>query len=243
MPSVKSLASDLLGRCVRFFTALHFLVFICLLYFSFSLFFLFVVKKYILVRISPYSSVHSTPLKTQPRSTLNNPKVREAWHRLAGTPVAIKTYAKNALLDFSHRRRVQAEVEIATQLNHPRIARVFEAVQAPHEVHLILERVPGKHLGLLLNERQRLPENEAKRLYFQIIEGLHFLHNKDVIHRDIKLENILVDAQMNVKLIDFGFSGHCRAGIDLSLSLSPLSLSLSLSLSLGVCILLFQGSL
>jgi len=62
------------------------------------------------------------------------------------------------------------------------------------------------HSYLKLHTGRRLPELDAKRLFKQLILGLEYLHSKNVVHRDIKLENILLDRQNNIKIIDFGFS-------------------------------------
>lgn len=53
---------------------------------------------------------------------------------------------------------------------------------------------------------RRMEEHNAKKIYAQLISALNYLHSKCIAHRDIKLENVMLDAKMNVKLIDFGFS-------------------------------------
>jgi len=62
------------------------------------------------------------------------------------------------------------------------------------------------HAYLKPKPNRRLPEVEAKKIFKQLIEGLNHLHQKNIVHRDIKLENILLDSKLNLKIIDFGFS-------------------------------------
>lgn len=62
------------------------------------------------------------------------------------------------------------------------------------------------HSFLKTCHERRLDEPEAKRLFKQIVEGLCYCHKMSVVHRDIKLENILLDSNNNIKIIDFGFS-------------------------------------
>jgi len=62
------------------------------------------------------------------------------------------------------------------------------------------------HSYLKPKPSRRLPEAEAKKIFKQIIEGLGYMHSMNIVHRDIKLENLLLDSKNNVKIIDFGFS-------------------------------------
>ncbi len=93
-------------------------------------------------------------------------------------------------------------------MNHPNIVKIFEAFETEHHVYLVMEYVAGGSLHSYLKERsnRRLDEEEAKRIFKQILTALQYCHRKSIAHRDIKLENILLDEDKNVKLIDFGFS-------------------------------------
>ena len=62
------------------------------------------------------------------------------------------------------------------------------------------------HAYVKQKPNRRLPEEEARKIFKQIIEGLRYIHKKNLSHRDMKLENLLLDADLNVKIIDFGFS-------------------------------------
>lgn len=71
-----------------------------------------------------------------------------------------------------------------------------------------MEYVKGGSLHFYLKQHanRRLPEDEAKRIFKQVVEGIRYLHNRCISHRDIKLENLLLDDDNNIRIIDFGFS-------------------------------------
>lgn len=75
-----------------------------------------------------------------------------------------------------------------------------------------MELVEGISLLDLLKSREnrRIDENECRKVFSQLVNAISFCHSKNIIHRDIKLENVIVDANFNLKLIDFGFGGVCN---------------------------------
>ena len=142
-------------------------------------------------------------------------KVRAAWHRLTCAKVAIKTYDKAKLKDPAHWKRVHSEIKIMEQISHPRIARMYEAVETPKRMHLIMECLDGGNLCSYVKSKKRLSEDESSRIFFQILQAIEHLHLLGVTHRDVKLENVLfVDSKdcKDIKLIDFGFSTVCQQG-------------------------------
>ncbi len=139
-------------------------------------------------------------------------KVRAAWHRLTSSKVAIKTYDKSKLKDPAHWKRVHAEIKIMEQISHPRIARMYEAVETPKRMHLIMECLDGGNLCSYVKAKRRLSEDESKRIFFQIAQAIEHLHALGVSHRDVKLENVLFANDRDIKLIDFGFSTVCQPG-------------------------------
>ena len=139
-------------------------------------------------------------------------KVRAAWHRLTSSKVAIKTYDKSKLKDPAHWKRVHAEIKIMEQISHPRIARMYEAVETPKRMHLIMECLDGGNLCSYVKAKHRLSEEESKRIFFQIAQAIEHLHALGVSHRDVKLENVLFENDRDIKLIDFGFSTVCQPG-------------------------------
>lgn len=139
-------------------------------------------------------------------------KVRAAWHRLTGSKVAIKTYDKAKLKDPAHWKRVHSEIKITEQTSHPRIARLYEAIETPKRMHLIMECLDGGNLCSYVKQKRRLSEDESRRIFFQLIQAIDYLHVMGVAHRDIKLENVLFGDSKDIKLIDFGFSTVCVPG-------------------------------
>jgi serine/threonine protein kinase len=139
-------------------------------------------------------------------------KVRAAWHRLTGSKVAIKTYDKSKLKDPAHWKRVHSEIKIMEQVSHPRIARMYEAVETPKRMHLIMECLDGGNLCSYVKAKRRLSEDESRKIFFQVLQSIEHLHMLGVTHRDIKLENVLFADNKDIKLIDFGFSTVCQPG-------------------------------
>eukprot|EP01022_Parablepharisma_sp_SALTPOND_P014704 TRINITY_DN201_c0_g1_i1.p1 TRINITY_DN201_c0_g1~~TRINITY_DN201_c0_g1_i1.p1 ORF type:complete len:638 (-),score=59.80 TRINITY_DN201_c0_g1_i1:11782-13695(-) len=134
--------------------------------------------------------------------------VKVAFHKVLNKKVALKIYDKAKLIEPQRQKSVQREIKIMERLNNPYIAKLYEAFDTPKQVILAMEYVRGTSLHGYLKSKmgRRLPEQEAKRLFKQVVTGIGYCHNKSITHRDIKLENILLDESNNIKIIDFGFS-------------------------------------
>ncbi|TNV74080.1 hypothetical protein FGO68_gene9822 [Halteria grandinella] len=134
--------------------------------------------------------------------------VRVATNKSDNKKYAIKVYDKSKLTDSNRQRSVRREIKLLQKMNHPNIVKIYEAFETDEYVYLVMEYVGGGSLHSYLREKQnrRLEESDAKRIFKQILTALHYCHRKSIAHRDIKLENILLDDSGTVKLIDFGFS-------------------------------------
>ena len=93
-------------------------------------------------------------------------------------------------------------------LNHPNIVHLIENIDCLKQIFLILDLIKGQSLYSYLKtkEGRRLPENECKGIFKQLIEGIGYCHSLNICHRDIKLENIIIDEYKKIVIIDFGFA-------------------------------------
>jgi tRNA A-37 threonylcarbamoyl transferase component Bud32 len=133
-------------------------------------------------------------------------KVLNATHIMTGQKVAVKTFEKAKLVDLVARKRVSREIRILKYLDHPNIVQLFEVIDQPQRRYIIMEFAAGGDLCKYVRDCKRLSENECHRIFCQILSGLAHCHAKGIVHRDIKLDNILLDSNKNVKIVDFGFS-------------------------------------
>jgi len=133
-------------------------------------------------------------------------KVLHATHIMTGHKVAVKTFEKAKLVDLVARKRVSREIRILKYLDHPNIVQLFEVIDQPQRRYIIMEFASGGDLCKYVRDCKRLSEQESHRIFCQILSGLTHCHSKGIVHRDIKLDNILLDSNKNVKIVDFGFS-------------------------------------
>eukprot|EP00826_Nyctotherus_ovalis_P059438 TRINITY_DN8265_c0_g1_i2.p1 TRINITY_DN8265_c0_g1~~TRINITY_DN8265_c0_g1_i2.p1 ORF type:complete len:382 (+),score=78.88 TRINITY_DN8265_c0_g1_i2:137-1282(+) len=121
---------------------------------------------------------------------------------------ALKVYSKDKLQVPQRRRNVTREMQILKKLDHPHVIHLYETIDAPSHLYLVFEHARGGSLysHIRSSQNKKLPESEAKRIFIQIADALRYCHRMGVVHRDLKLENILLDDNKDVKLIDFGFS-------------------------------------
>ena len=134
--------------------------------------------------------------------------VRLAIHKQTKKKVAIKIYEKQKLCDIRKKSGVKREIHILKKLNHPYTIKLLDTIDDNKQLSLVTEYVGGFSLHWFQRRKldRKIPEQEAKRLFMQILAGVHYIHSLNIAHRDIKLENILLDSLQNVKIIDFGFS-------------------------------------
>ena len=95
---------------------------------------------------------------------------------------------------------------ILKKIRHSNIIRLLEVFESPKHFLMVMEYVGGGDLLQYVKQRKRLSEQEAKPIFKQIVYGLGHCHCRSVLHRDIKLDNILMDSDNGVKICDFGVS-------------------------------------
>ena len=134
-------------------------------------------------------------------------KVNIGLNVLTGRIVAIKSIDKSKLGSNSENmKKVLYETNLMKKLNHPNITKILEMFENDKYFLIIMEYINGGNLFDFVKKRRKLSEKTAKFLFRQIILGIQHMHNKNIVHRDIKLENILIDLNNNIKICDFGIS-------------------------------------
>uniref|UniRef100_A0A8C9RT21 MAP/microtubule affinity-regulating kinase 3 n=1 Tax=Scleropages formosus TaxID=113540 RepID=A0A8C9RT21_SCLFO len=141
----------------------------------------------------------------------NFAKVKLARHILTGREVAIKIIDKTQLNPTSLQKLFR-EVRIMKILNHPNIVKLFEVIEMEKTLYLVMEYASGGEVFDYLVAHGRLKEKEARAKFRQIMSAVQYCHQKHVVHRDLKAENLLLDADMNIKIADFGFSNEFTLG-------------------------------
>ncbi|KAK6927298.1 Protein kinase domain [Dillenia turbinata] len=139
-------------------------------------------------------------------------KVKIAEHALTGHKVAIKILNRRKVKNMDMEEKVRREIKILRLFMHPHIIRLYEVIETPTDIYVVMEYVKSGELFDYIVEKGRLQEDEARNFFQQIISGVEYCHRNMVVHRDLKPENLLLDSKCNVKIADFGLSNIMRDG-------------------------------
>lgn len=126
----------------------------------------------------------------------------------SGSAVAIKLYEKSKLNDKLRQKSIKREIKILSRVRHPNIVNYIDCFSTKNHIYLVMELVDGCSLYELLKKQtqRKISEENARKIIKQVLKALYYCHSRNVTHRDIKLENVIVSDDFKVKLIDFGFS-------------------------------------
>ncbi|KAB2598950.1 CBL-interacting serine/threonine-protein kinase 24-like [Pyrus ussuriensis x Pyrus communis] len=133
-------------------------------------------------------------------------KVKFARNCETGESVAMKVLAKSTILKHRMVDQIKREISIMKIVRHPNIVRLQEVLAGRTKIFIILEFVSGGELFDKIVHQGKLPENESRKYFQQLIDAVAHCHSKGVYHRDLKPENLLLDAYGNLKVSDFGLS-------------------------------------
>jgi len=139
-------------------------------------------------------------------------KVKLGTHILTGEKVAVKILEKERIVDVADVERVAREIHILKLIQHPHVIQLFEIIETPKQLYLIMEFCSGGELFDHIVANGRIQEREACRFFHQIISGVEQIHQMSVVHRDLKPENLLLDDHKNIKIVDFGLSNTFHDG-------------------------------
>jgi len=145
-------------------------------------------------------------------------KVKLGVHRHFGEETAIKLIKREMVAaaeehqaDGSKMSKVEREISVLRLLRHPNIVHLYEVIESERYIGIVLEYGAGGELFDYILAQKCLKEREACRLFAQLVSGVSYLHRKKIIHRDLKLENLLLDRHRNVIITDFGFANNFSA--------------------------------
>ncbi|NP_001314873.1 serine/threonine-protein kinase SIK2a isoform 1 [Danio rerio] len=137
--------------------------------------------------------------------------VKLARHRITKSEVAIKIIDKTQL-DAVNLEKIYREVEIMKLLDHPHIIKLYQVMETKNMLYLVTEYARNGEIFDYLASRGRLSEVDARKKFWQILSAVEYCHQRNIVHRDLKAENLLLDTHMNMKIADFGFGNFFRPG-------------------------------
>ncbi|XP_052616215.1 serine/threonine-protein kinase SIK2 isoform X4 [Peromyscus californicus insignis] len=137
--------------------------------------------------------------------------VKLGRHRITKTEVAIKIIDKSQL-DAVNLEKIYREVQIMKMLDHPHIIKLYQVMETKSMLYLVTEYAKNGEIFDYLANHGRLNESEARRKFWQILSAVDYCHDRKIVHRDLKAENLLLDNNMNIKIADFGFGNFFKTG-------------------------------
>ncbi|GAA5926949.1 hypothetical protein JCM3775_007087 [Rhodotorula graminis] len=138
-------------------------------------------------------------------------KVKLARHVKTGLKVALKFISKRKISTAEMSNRVHREIQYLSLLRHPHIIKLYDVISTPSDIVMVIEYLSGELFDYIVR-RGKMPEDEARRFFQQIMSALDYCHSHNIVHRDLKPENLLLDENLNVKIADFGLSNIMRDG-------------------------------
>lgn len=123
----------------------------------------------------------------------------------------MKVMEKEDILEQDMKEQIQEEIRIQSAISHPNIVELLEVFEDDNHLYVVLEHMlKGDMFDVLYNEHSDpLSEKEARDIFSDLIKGISYLHSQNIIHRDIKLENLLMNETGDIKITDFGAAVDC----------------------------------
>ena len=141
--------------------------------------------------------------KTIAHSTTGN--LKKCKNKINGMNYCVKIYDEN---EKEIKYLIEKEISLMKEICHPNIIKFIKKIKIESTNYIIMEYVNGITLSTFIKNQpnKKLNEITTKRILYQLTSALSYLHKNNICHRDLKLDNILIDDKMNIKLIDLGYS-------------------------------------
>jgi len=137
-------------------------------------------------------------------------KVKLAYDPQRDLEVAIKFIKRSNITSAQKQAKLEREINILQNLNHPNIVHLYDVIETEKYIGIVMAYANGGELFEYISENQYLSEEESAKFFLQLLDGVQYLHNLHIVHRDLKLENLLLDQDGNIVITDFGFANNSR---------------------------------
>ncbi|PIA17838.1 Pkinase-domain-containing protein, partial [Coemansia reversa NRRL 1564] len=137
-------------------------------------------------------------------------KVKLAVHKDTSEEVAIKLIKKESIDTEVKLSKIKREIAALKAVNFNYIVKLYDIIETERYIGIVIEYASGGELFDHILAHRQLKETDACRLFAQLIAGVSYLHSSNIVHRDLKLENLLLDRNRNIKITDFGFANQFR---------------------------------
>ena len=134
--------------------------------------------------------------------------VYQAMDRSDKSAFAVKVYSKAKMASNTRRKIIENEIEVLKLISHENIIKLHKCVEDNAEIHLVLELVKGQSMGSWVKSfsNSSVSEQVAKPYLKKLLNAVAYLHSRNICHRDLKLDNVIITPDLDLKLIDFGFA-------------------------------------
>ena len=132
--------------------------------------------------------------------------VKLGVHRITHKKVAIKILDKSKIESRDDLERIIREMQILIEMHNPFVIKVYKIYEDKNNFLIIMEYCEGGELFNYIVKKKRLSEEESSYFFYQLINGIEYIHSKGIAHRDLKPENLLLSKNKILKIIDFGLS-------------------------------------
>lgn len=143
---------------------------------------------------------------TRCRSLFHLDKVKQASHEKTNTSVSVKIMSKGRIKESYVWKHLYREGQIHGMMDHPNIIKLLHVFENEGGYYMVTELAPGGEVLDYIVAHRHLNEKETRKLIRQLASGVEYMNRMGVVHRDLKAENLLLDANLNLQIIDFGLS-------------------------------------